>query len=93
MSREERGDVISRDEIAAILYQAARTAIGLVLVCSDREQARQKLYAIRRELCDPALAELQIRVSPTGDGDLVLLRRNIQVSSEARGLRISGGEL
>jgi len=71
---------ISREDLIALLYQALAAPIGLVLATSDREQARQRLYAARATAGDPALAELQIRISPLGEGDLVLLKRRVRVT-------------
>ena len=56
----------------AILHEALAEPYGLVLQTSDTTRARQALYKARAEANDPALAVLQVRISPFDDGDLVI---------------------
>lgn len=62
------------DELALILYAALAEPIGLLLQAPEPELARQALYKARREAADPALAKLQIRLSPLPGGELVITR-------------------
>jgi hypothetical protein len=64
----------SQTELQAILYQALAEPVGLLLRATDPERARQRLYKARSELGDPALARLQIRISPLDEGELVLVK-------------------
>ena len=61
-------------ELVAILYQAKRARIGLLLQASDRELARTRLYQARAALSDASLGNLQFRISPFGEGDLVIVK-------------------
>ncbi len=70
-----------------ILYLALAEPIGLILQCGqgERERARQALYQARTKACDAALAGLQIRISPFGEGDLVVChQRPRSVAPSAR---------
>lgn len=69
----------SKDDLAAILYQALGEPIGLLLSTSDSNRARQKLYQARAAAADPALDVIQIRISPFPEGDLVLVKSTVQV--------------
>lgn len=66
-----------------ILYLALAEPIGLLLCCSpgDRERARQALYQARAKAGDVALAGLQIRVSPFGEGDLVVCHQRPRIAA------------
>lgn len=70
-----------RDEYLTILYMALAEPIGLVIATSSVERARQKLYTARRASLDPELDDLQIRISPFTDGDLVIVRQHTAVRS------------
>ena len=63
---------MNKDDFQALLYQALGEPIGLLLQCSNPGMARQRLYQARVQAADPALAGLQIRMSPFPDGNLVI---------------------
>lgn len=46
------------------LYQALAAPIGIVLRSNDPERARAACYSARAKAGDPALAALEIRLSP-----------------------------
>ncbi len=50
-------------ELLALLYQAARTPVGLVISTSSPEFLRQKLYPLRKT--EPGLKNLSFVISPT----------------------------
>lgn len=63
------------DDLRSILYSALSEPVGLLLaVDGDPIRARQKLYKVRHELRDPALARLQIRASPLAEGELIIIK-------------------
>ena len=62
-----------------LLYQALSEPIGLLLQCSDAGLARQRLYAARSAAGDPELAQLQFRMSPLPDGNLVIVKETVEV--------------
>jgi len=55
-----------------LLYLALAEPIGLLLQAEPVERARQRLYATKRQLADPQLDCIQIRLSPLEGGNLVL---------------------
>lgn len=59
-----------------LLQQAAASRVGLLLRTNNPEGLRMQLYAVRRENQLPDLLELQIRMSPFPDGDLVICRES-----------------
>lgn len=76
----------SKDEIKLLLLQALNEPIGLALRCSDRDRARQKLYAVRKEMTaegDEALMDLQIRFSPVATDELWIVKSKIDAASAA----------
>lgn len=60
------------DQLVAILEAASAEPIGLVLVTSDTTRARAALYRARMLENNPAYADLQFRVWPYDDGDLIV---------------------
>lgn len=71
--------MVKSDEFREILYRALAEPIGLLLSCQgDRASCRQRLYRVRAELQDSDLDCLQIRVSPFGEGDLVIVKSKVQ---------------
>ena len=72
----------SKDEIKLLLLQALNEPIGLAVTCSDRDRARQKLYAVRKEMITLAEGEgldgLQIRFSPTASDELWIVKSKIE---------------
>jgi len=60
-----------------LLYLALAEPIGLLCrTTGGVDRALQRLYTARRELADPALAELQFRKTQ-GEGDLWIVRRQV----------------
>lgn len=57
-------------------YQALRaTGPGVCIRTTDRERTRAKLYQVRKEAMDPALAGISVVFSPTTENELWLVRR------------------
>jgi hypothetical protein len=50
--------------IVSLLYQALEADIGIAVSVTNPSTAKQKFYATRRLLADPALDALQFRTSP-----------------------------
>lgn len=70
-------------QLQEIMYLALAEPVGLLLQTSDRERARQAFYRARAAASDPALTELQFRVSPFPEGDLVICRQRVVQSASA----------
>lgn len=47
------------------LYRALDAALGIAISTNDPERLQARLYAARKEACDPALDELSITPSRT----------------------------
>lgn len=62
----------SHDQLVAILEAARCEPIGIVLVVNDPVRARAALYRARTVENNPAYSDLQFRVWPHEDGDLVI---------------------
>ena len=60
-------------ELTEILYDATRSALGLVIETDDAERLRQKLYAIRRGTSD--FDNLSFIISPINGVDLWILNK------------------
>lgn len=73
----------TKDEFLMLLLEASAEPIGLLVTTNDAERARQKFYAARRDASamHPELDQIQIRISPFPDGQLVLVKSVIQVPS------------
>lgn len=67
------------NEYLALLLAALSEPIGLLVAASDAERARQKFYSARKASGNPALAALQIRISPFPDGQLVICKERILI--------------
>jgi hypothetical protein len=63
---------VGKEVLLTILQAALDEPIGLILQTSDTARARAAFYKARADSGDPALAALQIRISPFPDGDLVI---------------------
>ena len=63
------------DQIAAtLLYTAASSPRGIVIRSDDLPRARQVLWQRRKDLADPLLQNLHIRISPDSpDNEIWLL--------------------
>lgn len=59
--------------LVEILYDATRSAFGLVIETNDAERLRQKLYAIRKD--NPDLSALSFVISPFNGMDLWILNK------------------
>lgn len=71
------------EQLKAILYQALGEPIGLLIQCNDWNKARQAFYRARAEANDPALSQLQIRVSPGIEGgNLIIVNQKVEVNSK-----------
>jgi hypothetical protein len=57
-------------------YRALHSPLGIELLCSEFESTRQKLYALRREVKDPALAGISLCQSPFDSNRLWLVKRH-----------------
>ena len=66
----------------SIWYEALATEAGVIVQCSDPGLARQKLYAMRKELNDPELDCISVQESPTNPAnDLWLVKRKNETQS------------
>lgn len=61
------------------LYQALTTPLGVCLQVSDVDSVRQRLYAARREACDPALDALALVPSPTALDELWVVKKGTPI--------------
>jgi hypothetical protein len=69
------------DDMQDLLYLAAAEPVGLIIRTSDVAATRSGLYKTRAKLNDPALADLQFRLSPFVDGDIVICKRRVITSA------------
>lgn len=60
--------------LQSLLADALSEPLGLVLRTNDPARARQQLYSARAQSSDPSFAQLQIRIWPGPDGDLVIVK-------------------
>lgn len=60
------------DQLLAILEAAANEPIGIVIFTNDTNRARAALYRTRMAENNPRYADLQFRIWPYEDGDLVI---------------------
>jgi hypothetical protein len=60
------------DQLVAILETASNEPIGIVLMTNDATKARAALYRARMAENNPAYSDLQFRIWPYEDGDLVV---------------------
>jgi hypothetical protein len=56
-------------------YRALHSPLGVELICSEFEPTRQKLYALRREVHDEALADISLCQSPFDSNRLWLVKQ------------------
>ena len=73
----------ARPELLALLQAALVEPIGLLIASSDPARLRQQLYATRAASQETAFANLQFRMSPFGDGGLVIVKGPAPVSNLA----------
>ena len=76
----------SKDALKLLLLQALAEPIGLVVTTSDRERARQKLYAMRSEMAkagEEGLDTLQIRFAPDDPQGLWIVKSKIEGVAQA----------
>lgn len=57
-------------------YRALAATHGIIVVTSDRDALRQRLYAARRAAGDPDLDALSLVLSPTDDSQLWIIKRS-----------------
>jgi hypothetical protein len=62
--------------VIELLYNALHSPLGIKIQSSDPAFLRQKLYAARRELNDPDLANLSFVESPINPEHLWIVRKN-----------------
>lgn len=68
---------MDKEVLIEFLYRALDSKLGIVLRTSDVERTRARLYAVRRETCNPAFDELVICPSRTlPDTHLWLVRKS-----------------
>jgi len=72
--------------LADILFRALGSPIGLLVHTNDVVRGRAALYRKRKELGDPALEVLQIRISPLPEGELVIVKGAAPQASNEKGL-------
>lgn len=61
--------------LAHILFTATQCTTGLIVRTNDVRRAKAVIYRYRKELGDPELMKIQVRISPTNpETDLWLLR-------------------
>jgi hypothetical protein len=71
---------MNKNEALQILLQVASEPIGLLLRASDPQRLRMKLYQARREAQqngDASLDDLQFRISPFPEGQIVIVKRHL----------------
>lgn len=56
-------------------YNALRSERGVVIFSTEREKARQRLYAARAEAADPALEALSLVLSPTDPNEIWIVKK------------------
>lgn len=64
-----------KEPILSYWYMALSSPLGVELTVSDAEPARQKLYAVRREVKDTDLDSISICVSPFDPMKLWLVKK------------------
>lgn len=65
---------MTKEEVRALLYEAAGTSVGLRVETNQPELLRQRLYTERRS--DPDLENISIHLSPTNpSGELWLVNK------------------
>lgn len=64
-------------DLIDLWYLALAEPIGLRLQAEPLEQVRARLYVARAKAQDPALAELQVRVSTSPKGNLIICHRKV----------------
>jgi len=57
------------------LYAALASPLGIILETDDIERLRQRLYAVRKSLADPALDNLSLVQSPLDPNHLWIVKR------------------
>jgi hypothetical protein len=62
------------ENFALYLYEALAAPVGIILSASDPVKCRQKLYAARAKVQDPALSCLQIRLVEMDGGNIVITK-------------------
>ena len=59
-----------------IWYAALAAEHGVIIKTDDPMLCKQKLYALRKALADPDLADISIMTSPSSEGELWLVKRD-----------------
>lgn len=71
-----------KEPILGYWYQALHAEHGIELITDDGTQARQKLYAARKEVLDPDLDCISICLSPFEPNNLWLVKKTTKVKSD-----------
>lgn len=74
------------DQFVAVLEAAANEPIGIVLVTNDPVRCRAALYRARMTENNPRYADLQFRMWPYEDGDLVICHEQTAPAPKATNL-------
>ena len=65
---------MTKEDVRALLYEAAGSAVGIRVETNQPELLRQRFYTERRS--DPALEAISIHISPTNpSGELWLVNK------------------
>jgi hypothetical protein len=70
---------LERQALEQALLAALAESIGVIVEVSDPTAVRNALYRVRAKLADPAMTDLQIRVSPFAEGQLVICHRRVEL--------------
>lgn len=71
-------------------YEALASQYGVVIAVSDVNAVKQKLYQARAKSGDPALSDIQIRVSPVSPTEeLWLVRQHPQAKEAPNGEKVA----
>lgn len=72
--------------LAELLYRAIGSQIGIVVRTSNPDLCRQKLYATRKALADPALEVLSVKPSHSAPASEVwILRKSLNSQEPSNG--------
>lgn len=67
------------------LYQALSSRYGIVIHAAPAKLVRQRLYVARREHGDATLDRLQLRLSPTADDEIWIVKGEIDGTEKGSG--------
>lgn len=67
----------------AYLFQAMASPFGIVILTTNQELLRQRLYQERKKLNDPLYECLQFRISPSSEGEIWIIKGNSREEKES----------